>query len=85
MGLVNRVVPVDELQRTVDEYAQMIGDNAPLTVAAAKRTIDEIVKDPDKRDVELCQRMVQACFDSADYTEGRTAFMEKRKAVFTGR
>ncbi len=85
MGLVNRVVPVEALQATVDEYAQMIGDNAPLTVAAAKRTIDEIVKDPDKRDVELCQRMVQACFDSEDYTEGRTAFMEKRKAVFTGR
>ncbi len=85
MGLVNRVVPVDELQATVDEYAEMIGDNAPLTVAAAKRTIDEIVKDPDQRDIEACQRMVQACFDSEDYTEGRTAFMEKRKAVFKGR
>ena len=84
MGLVNRVVPVDKLKLIVDEYADMIGDNAPLTVAAAKRTIDEVIKDPDQRDIEACHRMVQACFDSEDYIEGRTAFMEKRKAVFKG-
>lgn len=85
MGLVNRVVPVEALQATVDEVTGMIADNAPLTVAAAKRTIGEIVKDPDQRDVEACRRMVQACFDSDDYIEGRTAFMEKRKPVFKGR
>ena len=85
MGLVNRVVPVGELQATIDEYTRMIGDNAPLTVAAAKRTIGEIVKDPDQRDVEACHRMVKACFDSEDYIEGRTAFVEKRKAAFKGR
>ena len=85
MGLVNRVVPVDELKLIVDEYAEMISDNAPLTVAAAKRTIGEVIKDPDQRDIEACHRMVQACFDSEDYIEGRTAFMEKRKAVFKGR
>ena len=85
MGLLNRVVPVDALHRTVDEYAEMIGENAPLTVAAAKFTIGEIVKDPDQRDLEGCARMVQTCFDSEDYIEGRTAFMEKRKAAFKGR
>jgi enoyl-CoA hydratase/carnithine racemase len=85
MGLLNRVVPVEKLQSTVDEYTDMIGDNAPLTVAAAKRTIGEVIKDPDKRDLAACERMVQACFDSEDYVEGRTAFMEKRKAAFKGR
>ena len=36
-------------------------------------------------DLAACERLMDACFDSADYTEGRRAFMEKRKAVFTGR
>ncbi len=85
MGLVNRVVKVEALQATIDDYTAMIADNAPLTVAAAKRTIGEIVKDPDQRDVEACRAMVQACFDSEDYVEGRTAFVEKRKPVFKGR
>ena len=37
------------------------------------------------RDVARVEKMVEACFASRDYTEGRTAFTEKRKPVFTGR
>jgi enoyl-CoA hydratase len=33
----------------------------------------------------LCEQVVDRCFNSADYVEGRTAFMEKRKPVFNGR
>ena len=42
-------------------------------------------KDAGERDLALCQSMVEACFMSEDYIEGRTAFMEKRKPVFQGR
>ncbi len=85
MGLVNRVVPVSMLQAYVDDYAKTIGGNAPLTVAQVKHTVGEIVKDPADRDLEKCAAMVKACFDSADYAEGRKAFMEKRKPVFTAK
>jgi len=85
MGLVNRVVPVSMLQAYVDDYAKTIGGNAPLTVSQVKHTVGEIVKDPADRDIEKCAAMVKACFDSADYAEGRKAFMEKRKPVFTAR
>jgi enoyl-CoA hydratase/carnithine racemase len=85
MGLVNRVVAAGELERYVMDYATTMAKNAPLTIAAVKRCLVEMRKDPGERDIELCDSMVEACFASADFTEGRTAFMEKRKPVFTGR
>lgn len=85
MGLVNRVVPVAGLDATVDELAAQIAANAPLTVKAAKAAVGEAVKDPDRRDLDRVAVMVETCFDSDDYIEGRRAFMEKRPARFTGR
>jgi enoyl-CoA hydratase len=84
MGLVNRVVPAGELEAYVKKYAQAIGENAPLTIATTKFTIGEVVKDESKRDLAHAAAMVKQCFESRDYTEGRRAFMEKRKPVFTG-
>jgi enoyl-CoA hydratase/carnithine racemase len=84
MGLVNRVRPAAELESYVRGYAETIADNAPLTIAAVKLCVDEHLKDPDKRDLAACKAAVDACALSADYTEGRTAFMQKRRPVFRG-
>ena len=85
MGLVNRVVPVAELEATVADYAAMIAANAPMTVAASKLAVNEALKDAGKRDMAAVHAATDACFNSADYAEGRAAFMEKRKAVFVGK
>jgi enoyl-CoA hydratase len=84
MGLVNRVVPAAELETYVKSITDMISANAPLTIKAVKFTVGEIVKDESKKNIARSAEMVEQCFASRDYTEGRTAFMEKRKPVFTG-
>ena len=84
MGLVNRVLPDAELESYVKDYAETIAANAPLTVDSVKYIVGQAVTDESKRDLEKCDALVQACFASNDYKEGRKAFMEKRKPVFTG-
>jgi enoyl-CoA hydratase/carnithine racemase len=84
MGLVNRVLPVDKLESYVQDYADMIGGNAPLTVNSVKFIANQTVADEDKRDLGRCAALVKRCFDSKDFIEGRRAFMEKRKPAFTG-
>jgi enoyl-CoA hydratase/carnithine racemase len=84
MGLVNRVVADGDLEKYVKDYAEMIAGNAPLTIKAVKVVVSEILKDESNRDLKRAQTAVDACFKSRDYEEGRKAFMEKRKPVFTG-
>jgi enoyl-CoA hydratase len=84
MGLINRAVPSAELENTVKNITDMICANAPLTIKAVKVTVGEILKDEGKRNVARTTELVEACFVSRDYNEGRAAFMEKRKPVFTG-
>lgn len=85
MGLVNAVVADGELDGHVEEIAGRIAANAPLTIAAIKAAAREIGKDSGERDLAKLEAMVQACFDSEDYIEGRRAFMEKRTPEFKGR
>jgi len=85
MGFVSRVVPTEKLEQAVADYCEMVADNAPLTIAAAKFAVQQGMKDPADRDLAAAQRMVEVCFASADHKEGRTAFMEKRKPNFQGK
>jgi enoyl-CoA hydratase len=84
MGLINRIVAAEELEKYVKNYADTIANNAPLTVKTAKFIANETMRDESKRNPARCAELVEQCFKSNDYTEGRKAFMEKRKPVFTG-
>jgi enoyl-CoA hydratase len=84
MGLVNRVVPHESLLGEVEVLCVTIAENAPLTIRAIKFSANQAVRDPESRDLEKAYSLVQDCYVSADYAEGRRAFVEKRKPRFTG-
>src|SRR3979409_12277 len=85
IGLVDRMVADTELRNATSEIARTISGNAPLAIKAAKITIAQILKDPDKRDMDAIKQVGTDCMDSQDFREGRRAFMEKRKPQFHGR
>jgi enoyl-CoA hydratase/carnithine racemase len=85
IGLVNRVVPPALLDATLADCVGAIVANAPLTVRAAMRAIDESIKAPEERDLAALAALIEACFASDDYREGREAFMQKRPPKFRGR
>ena len=85
IGLVDRVIPTNELWGETMEIARTISTNAPLAIKAAKITIAQVLKDPVDRDMGSIKQIGIDCMDSEDFREGRRAFMEKRKPQFKGK
>jgi len=85
LGLVNRVVPDDELRRHVHELAVRIAGNAPLSVRAGKKTVRLIAEHPLSAAYEEAERIWAPVYSSRDAQEGPAAFRDKRPPVWTGR
>ena len=85
LGIVNRVLPDAELAPFVETYARGVAVNAPLTVQAVKQISLEVLKPESERDLKRATDLVDRCFASHDYVEGRRAFLEKRTPAFTGK
>ncbi len=85
MGLINFIVDRESIEQEVVDYAHRIAGNAPLTVKAAKAAIDAWERGGREQDLNAVRMLVDECFDSSDYQEGRRAFKEKRTPDFSGR
>jgi enoyl-CoA hydratase/carnithine racemase len=83
LGLVTRLVPGADIDRTVRSLATEIAANAPLTLRATKEMIRRILAHrrlPAGADADL----VEMCYMSADFREGVTSFLDKRKPSWSG-
>ena len=87
IGLLNHLVPQETLEHYTMELARGIAENSPLAIAALKEQLHILSEaNPITADsFERLQSLRRHVYDSADYTEGRRAFLEKRRPVFTGR
>src|SRR6201995_5006327 len=63
IGLVDRVIPDAEVWDAAMDIARTISGNAPLAIKAAKVTIAQVLKDPDRRDMEAIKDIGTTCMD----------------------
>jgi len=85
MGLIQRLVPADDLERVSYDYLRGVADNAPLSVRGSKVTIDLYLEGIDDERRGRLRGLARAASESQDYKEGTRAFLEKRPPRFQGR
>jgi enoyl-CoA hydratase len=81
MRLIDRLYEPEELVEKTYEYAQLLANNAQMSIRGAKTIIHEIVNGETEEKEEIAQ-LVLSSFESDDYKEGVHAFLEKRKPDF---
>lgn len=82
LGILNKLVPAEELLSSAEELAKSIMKNAPLAVEKAKHVIQVGSELPLKNAIRLETEAEALLFSTEDKVEGMRAFVEKRKAVF---
>ena len=84
IGLVSRVVAPAELMSVASSIATRIASNAPLSIRAVKKLVRDGLDMPLGTAIQSEQYALALLRDTRDRIEGRKAFQEKRKPVFTG-
>jgi len=83
-GLVNRVVPSDELDSAVMELVEAIARSSSYTVATGKRAFYDQIDGPERDAYRHCSQVMTDNALAADAQEGMSAFLQKRQPVWRG-
>ena len=85
IGLVNKLVPHEELAQTTRDFAERIARNAPIPIAFAKRGLQNFSKWDLAQALDYESYVLEVCKQSEDFLEGFSSFLEKREPVFKGK
>jgi enoyl-CoA hydratase len=85
IGLIQRLVPAADLERTTYEYLKLVADNAPLSVRGSKVAVQAYLAGFDDDSRARLRALSLEAVASEDYREGTRAFLEKRRPTFQGR
>src|SRR6202023_2155275 len=85
MGLVNEIVPPENLMTRARELAALLMENSPASLRATKKLLSDHTRAELDVQIEAAVRENAAVRTTADFREGVTSFLEKRKPVWTGK
>jgi len=85
LGIVNRVVPLDELRDATERLVQDLLRNSPVMLRMAKLAVNKSMETPLSVGMSYERDLFALCFGTDDQKEGARAFLEKRQPTYTGR
>lgn len=85
IGMVNKLVPHEELAQATRDFAERIARNAPIPIAFAKRGLQNFNKWDLAQALDYESYVLEVCKQSEDFMEGFSSFLEKREPVFKGK
>jgi enoyl-CoA hydratase/carnithine racemase len=84
LGLVNQVVPADNLMKITIDLAEKIAEAAPLALKSTKQTVWQALNCTLEQQITIETKVQNNLFKTEDFREGVAAFHEKRPPIFRG-